>query len=554
MRATDVSTQEWRWVAFWGGVLVTLTLIPYAWAVVSADDTWFFMGILPNPQDGASYFAKIRFGMDGNWLYELQHTPQSHEPAGLFFFYLLLGQIARIIGFSPFLIFHLARIAASLFMFTAIYRLGAHVWQRQRPRRLFWLLTSVASGLGWLIVPFTADNLPPDIGIPEAFPLYAAYANPHFPLSIGCLALMAGIYLMVFRPGYTQAPTAENGGSLILFYSVILAIIQPPALVAFGSGLMIFVLVSGYTRGEIPWHEIRWASMLALPTLPLVVYYILVFSTNDVFGAFNDQNMTPSPNLILTLFGYGILLAIALPGINRAVRRFERDGDQLMLLWLAVNVVVIYLPISLQRRLFIGMVIPIVYFAVRALEDYWFERIKARWQQIALIIALIFMVPSNFIVLIVPLYGAVSNREAGNESFILLQADYINAFQWLNEFGNEGEVTLASPEVSLWLPAETSQRVVYGHPFETVPSEELENEVMDFFEGRDCTILLDGRPLEIDYLILGPEEIEIGDDALEDDPDLNPRACIDEVIASIENPQAIQDFGTVQIYTLRELR
>lgn len=552
----DVSRQEWRWVAFWGGVLVTLTLIPYAIAISAANDQWAFMGVLANPQDGATYFAKIEEGIEGNWLYELQHTPEEHSPAVLFVFYLLLGQIARVLGFSPFVIFHLARIAASLFMFTAIYRLGSHVWLRTRPRRLFFAITSVATGLGWLVIPFVSTQLPPDIGIPEAFPLYAAYANPHFPLSIGCLAMLAGIYIRVFRPGYTQAPTAENGGSLVLVYAVVLAVIQPPALVGFGGALFAFTAITAYNQRAIPWHEVRWIAMLGLAGLPLLIYYILLFSTSDIFNEFNAQNETPSPNIILALSSYILLLLLALPALNRARKRFDRDGDQLMFLWLIINFIVVYLPHPLQRRFFIGLIIPVVYFVVRALEDYWFDRIKTRWQRIALVMIFVLMLPSNFITLLIPLFGVVGdNQDQGAELGLMLNRDYVDAFEWLEEFGVEDEVVLASPTVSLWLPAQTSLRVVYGHQFETVPSDERRDEVEDFFEGTDCErVFSNTDKFEVSYVLVGPIERDMFIDAQQDAPDVARTNCAAELASIIESEQSVQQFGEVSLYILRELR
>lgn len=557
-RNADVSTQEWRWVVFFGGLFVILTLIPYAWAMAISGDSWRFLGILTNPQDGATYFSKIRQGMNGNWLFELRYTPEKHDPAGMFSFYLLLGHIARLLNFSPVVVFHLARLATSLFMFTALYQLGAKVWQRIRPRRLFFFLASIGSGLGWLaIIFFGADDLAPDLNVPEAFPLYAAYINPHFPLSIGCLALLTSIILQVYRPGFEEAPTAENGGLPVIVYSIILAIIQPPALVGIGGALMAFILISSYRQREIPWHEIRWAAMILLPAFPVLLYYMLVFQTNDMFSRFNEQNITPSPNILLTLSGYGILLILAIPGIVRAVRRFERDGDQFMLLWLVVNIIAIYIPYSLQRRFLIGLIIPIVYFAVRSLEDYWFDHIKKGWQGVILILAFMLLIPSNIIVLGIPLYGAVANRESGADAGILLNKDYIEVYDWLADVGHKDEVALAATNTSLWLPARTDLRVVYGHPFETVPAEKRENQMKDFFSGRDCTTLFEADRLnfEISYVIYGPLEREIAAEAREENPNADFQDCLEYLRSEyITDPDQVKSFGDVTLYTLRELR
>lgn len=557
-RTEDVSTQEWRWVAYLGGFLVALTLLPYAWAMFVSDNAWSFMGALANPQDSATYFAKIRQGMEGNWLFDLQYTPESHDRAGFFLFYLLLGHIARLLGFSTVIIFHLARVATSFFMFTALYQLGAYVWQRLRPRRLFLALTAMGSGLGWLIIIFyqNPNRVPPDLNIPEGFPLYAAYANPHFPLAIGCMALLAGICLQVFRPGFKETPNMDNGGLSVIVYSIILAIIQPPALMSIAGALIVFILINAYTLRQIPWHEVRWTAMICLPAFPIALYYVLVFQTNEIFGQFNEQNQTPSPFIPITILTYALLLTAAMPGIIRAARRFERDGDQFMLIWLIVGAIALYLPYPLQRRFFIGLIIPIGFFIVRSLEDYWFDQIRTRWHKLTLILLFVFMLPSNIIALGIPLFGAVANREEGAELGILVDRNYAEIYDWLEEFGTEGEVVLASDEISLWIPARTPLRVVYGHQFETVPSKERQEQVGDFFSGRDCETLLSDEEINfrVSYVIWGDREDTLAEEIHEDNPDETFADCREMIESFVEDEQQIREFGDVTLYILRGLR
>ena len=119
LRSADVSTAEWRWVIILSGLLVTLTLLPYAWALArnQADDDWQFMGMLSNPKDGATYLSKIEQGRRGEWLFTLRYTPEAHDGAGFHTFYLFLGHIGRLTGLSNLVLFHLARVATSFFMF-----------------------------------------------------------------------------------------------------------------------------------------------------------------------------------------------------------------------------------------------------------------------------------------------------------------------------------------------------------------------------------------------------------------------------------------------------
>ncbi len=552
LRSVYISAAEWRWVIVISGLLVALTIVPYAWALARNQSTseWQFMGMLTNPKDGATYLAKIEQGREGSWLFQLRHTPQQHDGAVFHTFYLFLGHAARVLALSSLVTFHLVRMATSFFMYISLYQLGATVWVRQRPRRLFFVLSAVGAGLGWLVVLFDPDALAPDLAVPEAFPFYASFANPHFPMSIACLALIASAYLVVFRRGYTDPPSVENGGLGILLLSVVLALIQPTALIPIAGALVLYVGVRAWITRAVPQHELRWASMLWLPIIPFAVYDYAVFHFNSIMGEFNAQNETPSPAPWLLLAGYGLLLLVALPGLIRAVRHFERDGDQLMLLWLIVNVAGLYAPFNLQRRLMMGLILPLVYFAVRGLEDTWFYRVSARWRTPAFIALLVALIPSNILVLGIPLFGAVSNPDSGLETGLLVEADYWHAMEWLRDQGEPDAVVLAAPNISLWIPAYTRQVVVYGHPFETVPAEERLQQVERFYRGQDCdTLLSDELPFRVRYLFWGPQERTFA--AEDDDGNTYPDAgkCIAE-LAPERIEQEVKE-GDVTVYVLR---
>lgn len=541
LRSVDISAAEWRWVIVISGILVALTLVPYAWALASnnADDNWQFMGVLANPKDGATYLSKIEQGRNGAWLFELRHTPEAHNGAGFHVFYLFLGHAARLTGLSTVLIFHLARVATSLFMYIALYQFGATVWVRLRPRRLFFALVAVGAGLGWLLLLIDPDAIAIDLKMPEAFPFFASFANPHFPLTIACLALIASTFLEAFRRGFSAEPTADNGGLQVMVMSMVLALIQPFALVPIGSALVAYLLVRAYLTRRIPSHELRWSSMLWLPALPFAVYYAAVFRFNDVMAAFNEQNITPSPAPYLYLFGYGMLLIVALPGLVRAVRRFERDGDQFMLLWFVLNVVLLYAPINVQRRLTVGLIIPLVFFAVRSLEDFWFFKVPKRWRAPALAALFVLLLPTNLLNLSIPLFGVTASPESGLENGLLVETDYWDAFRWLDRRGDRDAVALAAPTVSVWIPAYTSARVVYGHEYETVPAKERKQQVEAWYRGADCTTLTNSAvPFHVDYIFLGPQERALADD------DATAARCVESLPADTLR----ETFGDVTVY------
>jgi hypothetical protein len=544
-RSDNVSESEWRWVTVWGGLFAFLTLIPFAWAIIASQDNFHFFGLLADIPNGASALSKIRDGINGNWAVQLRYTPEQHEATGFFPFYVLLGHVARIFGFSEILVFHLARLATSYLMFASFYQLSANIWKRIRPRRLFFFLTILGSGLGWLLLAAGFRSITPDLSIPEAFPLYAAFTNPQYPLSIALLALLAGQFMIVFRPGFREVPAVDNGGLSILVFSTLLVIVQTTALIAFGSALFVFTVVTSYRKRQIAWHELRWFSMVFLPAFPVVVYYVLILATNDILREYNLQLVSSVPNPFLMILGYGLLLVIAAPGIYYGLRRFNRDGDQLMIIWLIVNVIFIYLPFNLQQRLLLGLTIPIGYFAVRAIEEFWFDQIPIRYYPAAMVIIFTLIIPSNIIAMVIPIYGAIIDEAQGEDSALLVHEDYSEIYDWLDENGNPGEVILASPNISLWVPAETDLRVVYGHPFESVPADALDEMVEDYYSGDTCDLPFDeSQDFEVDYVVWGPQEVELSKD------EGSTRCRLDT--ASAANLE--YEFGDVTLYVLREPR
>ncbi|MEP7286650.1 MAG: hypothetical protein ABI947_12885 [Chloroflexota bacterium] len=544
-RTNDIAPSEWRWVIIFSGLLVAITLLPYAWAFASdsPNDNWHFMGMLPNQLDGATYLSKIGEGARGDWLFTLQYTSEPHTGAAINEFYLLLGHLSRILGLSPLVMYHVARLVTGFVMFVSIYHLGSVIWPRLRPRRLFFSLLAVGSGLGWLLLTLSAgfsggsdfNRLPTDFSMPESIPFYATFVNPHFPLTIALISLLAATFIMVFRPGFDQQPTLSNGGFSVVLISAALAVIQPQGLVPIMVTLVVYLAILTVRTRRIPMLELNWIVLVILPTLPFLIYYLAVVRDNEAMRIWNAQNFTPSPPIWNYIVGFGLPLLVAIPGVWRAIRRFERDGDRFMLIWLIVNVLLLYAPFNLQRRLAIGLIIPIAYFAVRALEDFWFHRILPPWRDAALVALFVFMIPSNILTLGIPIFGVVNPAE-GIKVGQILTSGHDEAIHWLNANAQSGDIILAPPLTSLWIPAYSDLRVVYGHPYETLNAKDKLPEVQAWYLGesdQECRTLLEKYAVR--YVV--SEDIEA------------PGAPTTGCYKALDNPVA--SFDHVFVYAIR---
>ncbi|MBX3063495.1 MAG: hypothetical protein KF726_11000 [Anaerolineae bacterium] len=549
VRADEVSAAEWRWVILFSGLLVAITLIPYAWAFASdaPNDNWQFMGMLHNHIDGASYLAKMEQGIQGNWLFQLTYTPEPHMGAAIQMFYLALGHLARLLSLPALLMFHIARLLASFIMYISIYHLGSVIWQKLRPRRLFFALVSVGAGLGWLyLLLFNQyQPFPIDLTVPEAIPFYSTLVNPHFPLTIAIIALLAATFLRVFRPGFSDAPRVSNGGAALVLLVIGLCVISPFGWAPLAAVLVVYIALTAVVDRRLPMAQISWAILYILPGLPFVVYYFAVVNYNPAMRVWNEQNITPSPTPDRYIIGFGLLLIVALPGIWRAARHFERDGDRLMLTWLVVNALLLYAPFNLQRRLSIGLIIPIVFFAVRALEDYWFDRVRKPLRNAVILLLIVFVLPSNVFSLIIPLFG-VMNPAEGIEQGILMPKDSYSAIRWLDTHAPEDSVVLAQPRpTSLWIPAYAPLRVVYGHIYETLDAGQKLQEVQAWYnDGAGCADLISNY--HVRYIVIEPEVSSKEAATASTADDLPGMACIRTLGLT-----PIQQFGSTALYEVK---
>lgn len=532
-----VVRSEWRWVIWMSLTLLLISFLPFLLlaAYQTPEDDWQFMGVLHDHFDGAANLSRIQQGIDGNWLVDLRYSPDPYDSALLQPIYTTLGQFARLTLPSPTVIFHLMRVLAALLMFLTIYQLAASIWVKTRTRRIFFLFASVGSGLGWLAIFLgtSANMLLPDLALPQLYPLYSASANVHYPLATAGVALIVSTVIQVFRPGETEMPSVDNGGIVLFFSGVALAFLYPDALLPLGITYSVSVLIQWSQQSKVTIREMRWGLWLFVPALPIMAYdFLLLFHNPGVAIWFMQRGILPTiPSLLV---GLGLPFIIALPGLWRAVRNFEADGDRFMLLWLLAMVICGYLPLPDQHYFWLGLMLPITYFATRAMEDFWLKHLRRRYRNIVYVLGLPLLGLSHIIWLFAPLIPIYTD---GSSAGVTLSQDYVLAFGLLNELTGEDDVILASPTVSLWIPTWVGTHVVYGHYAETPNAEEMRNEVKEWYSLptqnlEECSELL-GK-YSIRYVIIGEYERNLGDAACAE--------TLEEIAAS----------GDVSIYAVSE--
>jgi hypothetical protein len=493
--ADHISPKEWRWALAWALVIVAVSCLPYLVAWIATPPGYRFGGILVNPLDGNSYLAKMRQGWAGAWQFHLTYTPEPHDGAYIFLFYLGLGHLARWTGLPLLLVYHGARVLAGLALLLAIYAFAARLTGDLRERRLVAVLASTTAGLGWLGAALGTS--PIDLSVPEAFAFFSLLTNPHFPLA---LALMLVVVMEVVWPAAGLRRWLAPG-----LAGLALAVIQPFALVPLYVAIALYLLLRGWLDRVWPRPElVATAGAVAFSTPPLL-YDVWVYTTNPALSAWAAQNVTPAPPVLDLILGCGLVGLLAVVGGIVAVRGRDHRGSLALLAWSVGTLLLVYAPFALQRRFLTGLGLPLALLAALGVGRWLAGRLAAP-------IVGFSALGNLFLLLILTLGSMAGQQQPALFARLYLSQDEVAAMQWLLA-NAPGEVVLAAPRTGMLLPGWAGVRVFAGHPFETIDAKAKQAQAEAFFRGELSPAEWQAlrEQYHIRYVFVGPAERALGD-------------------------------------------
>jgi hypothetical protein len=467
------------------------------------------------PYLGAPLLATAVQGETGLWLADIFHTPDVHSGTLIRPLYIALGRLARITPLNAFVWFHIARVGAGLLMLTAMYQLGAQFWTRVRSRRAFFVVTALASGLGWIWWMLTGDPEVSDLTQPLLHPLLALAGSVHVPLALALLALAAGTFVRVLEPGNERIPDALNGGAVLIGSGLGIALLLPGGLVTLSLTVITFAVIRGASSSRMPWRELRWLAWFLVPAIPVLVYPVALASQQEHFALWLAQQGTRAPSPSALVIGFALPLMIGLPGMWSVLRRRDVTHGRLMGIWLAVMVLLMLLPGASDAVFGFGIALPLGYFATQSLETHWLPRLQRRWWLRLVPVAITLLLVSPILVLMMP---AVLANQYPHASRALIRSDYYAAMVWLEQHTVGNEAVLAAPDIGLWLPVWAERRPVYGHPQDTLAAASRYQLVLAWYREsatERCAQTMTGPDWDdpafrVAYVLYGPLERQIG--------------------------------------------
>ncbi len=459
-----------------------------------------FAGFLHNPYDNFTYLAKMRQGFQGAWVYRLAFTAEPGPGAPIFLFYLALGHVARLLHAPLLAVYHAARLINSILLFAVLWR-TVRVWfpRQPWPQRFGLGLALFGSGMGWTYFPLLPNDIPPDMGVPEAYPYLAALTNPHFPLALALLVML------VAWPwsGPTTARRRAQWAGLAALLSVVypFGVVVALAALAMG-GLPVWWwnrlsrrlgATAPATLWPSSWQRAVW---IAAGGLPYPLYALWAIRQDPTLVVWNAQNVTTSNPWWQMLLAVSPALVVAAYwgwrqwGQGRLPNRAQAPTWA----WALFSVPLSQVPLALQRRFFVGAYLAAALSATQALKDLA-PRVRRRWG------LAIWMLGLPTPALLLAGYGLMIVQ---GSPVIYLTADEHAAFAWIRTHTPADALFLSSHESGARLVAFTGRRVFVGHPLETAHATDEVEFVREHLCQPSDTKALQARGT--DYVFVGPRE------------------------------------------------
>jgi hypothetical protein len=274
----------------------------------------------------------------------------------------------------------------------------------------------------------------------------------------------------------------------------------PVAWVVMAAWLALLFL-RGRARRETPSAALRagWSRALVAMaiSIPPMLYSALSFAFDPVLRQWSAQNTLPSAPLWEYVISYGVLLLPALAGARLAFR--EEDRWLLPVGWMAVFPVLLYLPVTVQRRLAEGF-----WMALLVLALLFVERKLAGWtRRAAFGLGSALLLPAAALFWGWTMLGSASPSEPA-----FLPAEEVRALEWLDAQTGPDGIVLSGFDAGNAVPAYTGLFAFIGHGPETLNNREKQAIVDAVLDGArsDAERIALLRQTGAAYVLVGPAE------------------------------------------------
>ncbi len=486
---------ELRLVLLLGAAIAILSSVPYLYGLAATPPGYSFLGLTHNIDDAAVYLSWMRQAADGHFFISNLFTNEDQTVLPFNVFFLVLGNVARITCIPLIWTYHVCRIVLGICLIAAAWKFSRLFLEQQISRLIFVAILGVSSGIGWLVA-CDPQARSVDLWQPEAITFLSIYLNPLF--LVGQILMIGAFYWLLLAESKGQTRYAVYAGlALLLLGNVHSYDVASVAFVWVG-----YMILSAFVARKVSLRKVKLGIIAASIGIPAIAYQFYVYSTNPVYRA-RANSPAPSAEIYWLFSGYGLILLGALVGMLLCVRdrrRSEFNFPLFLVVWSIIGFALPYVPVAQQRKLVMGLHIPLCILCAYALG---LLARKGGWiRMLAVVVFVAATVPSNVVFLHQDV-GLLLRGDTAPRYAPFMSKYELDAMRWLRENTRVEDTVLAPPTFALFVPAMIGHQVYYGHWSETPNYAAKRNEWADLSlalsEGELLSGDLDG--LGIRYLV-----------------------------------------------------
>ena len=452
-------------VLMWAAFIVLVASLPYIWGICITPPGYRYLGLTHNIDDGAVYLSWMRQAADGHFFIRNLFTnePQAARQFNLLF--LLMGNFVRFSHLSLIFVFHLFRVILGIVFLLAVWQFSKLFLDDSRQRLILIPLIGLSSGLGWLFVNAQSPTGPVDVWQPEAITFLSIYLNPLF--LAGLILMLGSLYFLTLAHRDGRVVYAIYAGLMLL----LLGNIHTYDVISVGCIWAAYVLSVAVISRKFPAKLVLFSLIAAAMSLPSVGYQYYLYHVDEVFKA-RANSPTPSPAIWSFFIGYGLILIGAIYGCLLSVRKIRRNGaisfdssKLLLVVWGMVGFVLPYIPVGQQRKLVMGLHIPLCILCAYGLSKL-LETASVSMRRVVLLSFVSVAAISNAIFMAKDM-SMLNNGDTAPHYAAYFSSGQFRAYDYLRSIDKPDITIFADPSTSLFTPAYTGHQVYYGHWSET---------------------------------------------------------------------------------------
>ncbi|MEW5693462.1 MAG: hypothetical protein AB1765_09235 [Candidatus Hydrogenedentota bacterium] len=471
--------------------VLIVTNIPYIYGYFHQTKEKRFTGFYFFLDDCFTYLSKIEQGRRYHLLWENLYTSEYHKPRLIFTFYIFLGFLSKLSSVSSDIIYHISRFLLIIVFIIVINKFYILFFQDYSDRMSGLIVTCFSSGLGFLYPIFSdkvSINVPVDVWIPESITFMTFLHCPHIILSNILFVYILTVFLK-------NKPITILSRVYLIITSLCIGSMTPYVLILLIPALLIIKILN---RDNL--NNIGVDFFISISSgLFFCIYYFIILQTDRIINLWLAQDDLSPPNIIYILWGYSILIVLALFTLKNI-----RNNCYIKILWvyIIINLIFIYLPIKFHRRFLTGLHIPLSILANYGII-YIISRIREkRIIEFFLIIFPILAAGNIFFIL----YGVYTLNKFTYPSYI--NKNLLNTLKKLERLQPDyKEVSLSTIELSPYIPAFSGCKTYWGHHPQTVDHDRKKENIIKFLQhkGNFKDFL---KQNSIKYLILPRDKIQ----------------------------------------------